>query len=311
MAADVTRRDALGVIAGAGAALAAGPVLAAAGGAAPGKMLTRPIPKTGEALPVVGLGTYITFDVILDDALRRQLTQVLEVLFAAGGSVIDSSPMYGRAEAVSGELLAAMGARSRAFIATKVWTRGQEAGIAQMRRSLERFRTDKIELMQVHNLVDWKTQLKTCRDWKERGTFRYIGVTHYTSGAFEELARILRTEPVDFLQIPYNIDERDAEERLLPLAADKGVAVLPNIPFGRASLFGAVRGRALPPWAGELGIASWAQYFLKYLLGDKAVTCVIPGTSKPQHMADNVKAGMGPMPDAKARARMVDYFQSA
>jgi diketogulonate reductase-like aldo/keto reductase len=314
MTGPVTRRDALGLIAATGATLAAGPALsaatgAAAGGGATGKMLTRPIPKTGEALPVVGVGTYLTFDVLLSDDSRRQLTRLLNVLFDAGGSVIDSSPMYGRAEEVAGTLLAEMHARKKAFIATKVWADGREAGIAQMRRSLKRFHTDKIDLMQIHNLRDWRTQLKTLRAWKEKGIFRYIGITHFTSGAFEELARIIRAEPLDFLQIPYNIDERDAEEWLLPLARDKGVAVLANIPFGRSSLFGAVRGKALPPWVAEVGIKSWAQYFLKYLLGDPAVTCVIPGTARPQHMADNVKAGFGPMPDAKTRRRMVAYFQ--
>lgn len=271
-------------------------------------MQTRPIPKTGEALPVVGLGTWQTFDVRLDDDWRAQLTGVLEALFAAGGRVIDSSPMYGRSEAVVGELLSQMGAVERAFVATKVWTRGREAGIEQMEESERRLRDPRIELMQVHNLVDVATQLETLKEWKATGRVQYIGVTHYTTRALDDLARLMQEEPLDFVQFPYSIVQRDAEERLLPLAADLGVATLINVPFGEGSLFRQVRGEPLPDWAGELGCESWAQFFLKYLLGHPAVTCVIPGTSKPEHMADNAAAGAGRLPDDAERRRMAAFW---
>jgi len=267
-------------------------------------MLTRPIPKTGELLPVIGLGTYQTFDVRLSRGARDRLTQVLDTLFAAGGSLVDSSPMYGRAEAVSGELIAAMGARGKAFLATKVWTTGATAGAAEMERSLERLSAPAIELMQVHNLVDWRTQLATCRAWQAEGRIKYLGVTHYTCQAFDEVAGVLRAEPIAFLQIPYNIENREAERMLLPLAQDLGVAVLPNIPFGAGGLLRRLRRHPLPGWAAELGCASWSQVCLKFLLSHPAVTCIIPGTSDPAHMAENAAAGTEPLPDGPMRERM-------
>jgi aryl-alcohol dehydrogenase-like predicted oxidoreductase len=274
----------------------------------PMPMTRRPIPKSGELLPVVGVGTWLTFDVGNDADDRARLRKVLEILFAAGGTVIDSSPMYRRAEGVVGDLLARAGMRGKAFLATKVWTDGESAGRAQMEQSFRLLRTDRIELMQVHNLVDWRTQLRTMRAWREAGRFRYLGVTHYTPSAFDELERVLRAEPLDFLQIPYSIAVTDAESRLLPLARDLGVAVIANRPFEGGDLFGRTRGRPLPDFATEFDCGSWAQYFLKYILGDPAMTCVIPGTDRPDHMADNVGAGRGRLPDAAQRKRMVDFL---
>jgi diketogulonate reductase-like aldo/keto reductase len=273
-------------------------------------MIARPIPNSGEMLPVIGLGTWQTFDVGNDPAALEKLTAVLRLLFDGGGKAIDSSPMYGRAEAVVGDLLAKMHDRDRAFLATKVWTSGREAGIAQMRRSAELLKTRVIDLMQIHNLVDWRIQLATLRSMKEAGQVRYIGITHYVSSAFADLAAIIEREEIDFVQLPYSIDVRDAEKRLLPLAAERRVAVMVNRPFGSGSLFRNVRGKDLPPWAAEIGCASWAQFFLKFILAHPAVTCVIPATAEPAHMNDDLRAGNGPLPDAAARRRMAQYWDS-
>lgn len=267
-------------------------------------MLTRRIPATGKALPVIGLGTWRVFDVGADAADRAPLAEVLRILFDAGGSVVDSSPMYGRAEEVAGDLLLAAGTRDRAFIATKVWTRGKAQGVAQMERSLALLRTDHVELMQVHNLLDWKPHLATLRGWKREGRIGYLGVTHYTPSAYDDLEAVMRAEPLDFVQLNYAIDDRAAEERLLPLAADRGIAILVNQPFGGGGLLRSLLPRPLPPWAGEIGCSSWAQILLKFVLGHPAVTCVIPGTSRPQHMRDNARAGFGEMPDAAFRRKM-------
>jgi aryl-alcohol dehydrogenase-like predicted oxidoreductase len=262
-------------------------------------MNTRPIPSTQEALPVIGCGTWIGFDRRPGSEEYKRLPGVLDALFAAGGKVIDSSPMYGRSEETTGELLAAARLRERAFLATKVWTTGRQAGIAQMEQSFARLRTDRIDLMQVHNLVDWKTQLATLRAWKKKGRIRYIGITHYTASAYGEVEAVLRAEKqLDFLQINYSLDARDAEHRLLPLAADLGVAVIVNMPFGGGGLLRRLRDRPLPAWAAEIGCTSWAQVLLKFVLSHPAVTCVIPGTSRAEHMADNAAAGAGPIPDA-------------
>jgi diketogulonate reductase-like aldo/keto reductase len=275
-------------------------------------MTTRPIPATGEAMPVIGLGTWQTFDVGDDDAARQPLRQVLQLLLDAGGRMIDSSPMYGRAEAVTGDLLAAMGARPKTFLATKVWTTGRERGIEQMRRSAELLRTNVIDLMQIHTLVDWRTHLATLRQMKADGRIRYIGITHYTTGALTDLAHILESEEdIDFVQLGYSIATRDAESRLLPVAEAHRVAVIINQPFEEGALFRSVRGRAPPPWAAEIGCTSWAQFFLKYILGHKAVTCVIPATSNPTHMADNLAAGFGALPDDRQRQRMRQAWDAA
>lgn len=285
----------------AAAALANGPAEAQTGA----RMQTRKIPSTGEQLPVVGCGTWRVFDVGAAPAERAPLADVLKVLFEAGGSVIDSSPMYGKAEGVVGDLLAQAGTRDKAFLATKVWTSGREAGIAQMNDSFRLFRTDKIDLLQIHNLLDWQTHLPTLRAWKKEGRIRYLGVTHYTSSAHDQLAAVLKQGGFDFVQVDYSLDDRSAERRLLPAAADNGVAVLINLPFGGGGLLRKVLSRPLPAWAGDIGCTSWAQLLLKFVLANKAVTCVIPGTANPQHMRDNAQAGLGAYPDAAMLQRMV------
>jgi len=300
----ITRRQALGFAAAAGATTAFPEV---ALGNAP--METRPIPSTGEALPVVGLGTWQAFDIGNDEAERDQRRVVLRELFARGGSVIDSSPMYGRSEDVVGDLLSDLKLSDRAFLATKVWTQGRDKGKAQMRRSAERFQRPMIDLMQIHNLVDWRTHLETLRAWKAEGRFRYIGITHYTTNALESLSDIIAREEIDFVQLAYSIGVRQAEERLLPLAAERGVAVLVNRPYESGQLFRTVKGRQLPSWAAEFDCASWGQFFLKFILSHPAVTCAIPGTSKPKHLIDNAAAGHGGLPDKMQRDRMAAFWR--
>src|SRR6201987_3000268 len=268
-------------------------------------MMTRPIPSTGEPRPVIGLGTWRAFDAGADEPGRRPLRRVLQRLLDDGGRLIDTSPMYGRAEAVTGDLLAESGARPRSFLATKVWTTGRERGIEQMQRSAQLLRTEVIDLMQIQNLVDWQTHLATLRRMKEEGRVRYIGITHYTTGALPELARILRAEPgIDFVQLGYSLAMRAAESELLPGAADRGVAVIPNQPLERADLFRRVRQYALPDWAREFDCTSWGQLFLKYILAERAVTCVIPASGNPDHMKDNLAAGFGSLPDARQREQI-------
>jgi len=272
-------------------------------------MRLREIPASGESIPVIGMGTWQTFDVGADPAEREPLREVLRIFLDAGGRVIDSSPMYGRSEDVAGDLLAELDASREAFVATKVWTRGREAGIRQMERSFEKLGVQRMDLMQVHNLVDWRTHLATLRDWKAEGRVRYVGITHYQRGAFDEMERIIGSGAIDFVQLPYSIRVRRAEERLLPAAADHGVAVLVMRPFEGGSLFRRVRGRELPEWAAEFDCESWAQYFLKFILGHPAVTCPIPATSNPAHMRDNVRAGYGRLPDEAMRSRMIEYLE--
>ena len=261
-------------------------------------MMTRIIPSSREALPVIGLGTYKNFDVAPDSAPYRELPAVLDALFDAGGSVIDSSPMYGRAEQTTGELLAARTSRPAAFLATKVWTHGRDAGIAQMEASFRLLRTGRIDLMQIHNLVDWRAHLPTLRHWQEQGRIRYVGITHYTASAYAEVEAALKAERFDFLQINYAIDDRGAEARILPLARERGVAVLVNRPFGGGGLLQRLKGKPLPGWAGEAGAASWAQLALKFVLAHPAVTCAIPGTGHANYMAENAAAGSGLLPSA-------------
>ncbi len=259
---------------------------------------TRPIPSTGEALPVIGCGTYIGFDLAPGTPGHAELPGVLAALFAAGGSVLDSSPIYGRAEDTTGELLAAAGSRAQAFLATKVWTRGREEGLAQMAQSFARLRTQRIDLMQVHNLVDWRVQLASVRRLQDAGRVRYAGITHYTASAYGEVEAVLRAEKLDVLQINYALDDRAAAERLLPLAQERGVAVLVNQPFGGGGLLRRLAGKPLPGWATDIGCTSWAQVLLKFVLSHPAVTCAIPGTGRPAHMQDNLAAGRGALPDA-------------
>jgi diketogulonate reductase-like aldo/keto reductase len=268
-------------------------------------MITRPIPSSGEAMPVVGLGTSQVFDIGADAQARAPLRAVLQAFVDAGGRIIDTSPMYGRAEAMTGDLVAEMGVRPRVFLATKVWTSGREAGVAQMRRSAELLRSKIIDLIQIHNLQDWRTHLATLRQMKAEGKIRYIGITHYTTGALPELARIIQSEPgIDFVQCAYSLGTRAAETALFPIAAERKVAVIVNRPFEDGDMFRRVRGRALPEWAGEFDCTSWAQLFLKYIFAEPAVTCAVPGTASPEHMNDDLKAGFGRLPDAKQREQI-------
>jgi diketogulonate reductase-like aldo/keto reductase len=305
---DLSRRTLLKRTLGAGAALAVAPL--SSFGSPSTEMRTRPIPSSGESLPCVGLGTWQQFDVPPGDTeARAALKEVLRRLVDLGASVVDSSPMYGRAEQVVGALSAELGLADEIFGATKVWTRGKEDGIRQMERSMDRMHQRPMDLMQVHNLVDWQTHLDTLQDWKAEGKVRYIGVTHYTLGAFDELASIIEGRDIDFVQLPYSIQTARAEERLLPLAAENEVGVIVNEPFEGGSLFGRVEGESLPDWASSFDCESWAQFFLKYILGHEAVTCVIPGTSDPEHLRDNVRAGYGRLPDDDTRERMRTTLQ--
>jgi diketogulonate reductase-like aldo/keto reductase len=307
----ITRRDAARLI-GAGTASLLLPTGALTVRAAneSSRVLMRAIPSSGEKLPVIGLGTWRSFDVDLTADNRRQLEEVLSLFVKPGGRVIDTSPMYGRAEQVIGDLTAALGAQEQLFLATKVWTRGKQSGIESMERSMARLRTKRIDLMQVHNLVDVHTHLATMRAWKEQGRIRYLGITHYESGAFGEVEKVLRSEKLDFLQINYSIMEREAEQRILPLAQDRQVAVIINRPFGGGDLFSRVRSTPLPDWAAEFDCRSWAQFFLKWIIAHPAVTCTIPATNNPRHLEDNMQGGIGRLPDAKMRQRMVEFVSS-
>ena len=274
----------------------------AAGSGADRALLTRPIPSTGEALPAIGLGTWQTFDVA--PIARAGLEGVLGAFVELGGSVVDSSPMYGRSEEVVGDLAARLGARSKLFLATKVWTSGKTAGIRQMEDSMRKLRATRIDLMQVHNLVDVDTHLDTLAEWKREGRVRYVGVTHYTAGYHDAVARIIAARPVDFVQINYSVGEREAESRLLPMARDRGVAVLANRPFAGGDLFRRLRSRPLPAWAAEIDCTSWAQVLLKFVISHPAITCAIPATSQVTHLRDNMQAAHGRLPDAALRARI-------
>ena len=302
----ITRGQFLKLTAAAGAALLVGVSPAAA----VEPIARRPIPKGGEMLAVIGLGTSRVFGVEGTAEQMAARTDVLRRMFEAGASVIDTSPSYGNAEAITGRLLTQMGARNKAFIATKISTYGdRDEGLGHMRGSQKRLHTDRFDLMQVHNLKNTDTHLRSIRQWRDAGKIRYVGVTHYVSNAHEELARVLESEPLDFVQVNYSVLDRNAEKRLLPLAADRGVAVLINRPYMVGGLFRAVKGRPLPPWAAEFGAASWGQVFLKFILSHPAVTCIIPGTSKATHMTDNLGAARGPLPDAKQRQRIVQLME--
>jgi diketogulonate reductase-like aldo/keto reductase len=268
----------------------------------------RPIPRTGELLPVVGLGTYQSFDAGNDAGERESLKEVLRQFVQHGGQLVDSSPMYGSSESVVGDLADGLGITGRLFMATKVWTSGREAGIRQMEESMRRMKVARMDLMQIHNLQDWRTHLKTLQEWKVSGRIRYMGITHYHSGAYGDLERLMNTREFEFVQFNYSMAEREAEERILPLAQETGTAVIVNRPFAQASLFSRVRGRELPAWAAEFDCKSWGQFFLKYILGHPAVTCVIPATSKPHHLIDNMGGGAGKLPDAAMRKRMAEYM---
>jgi diketogulonate reductase-like aldo/keto reductase len=270
------------------------------------EMIERLIGSTGEPLPVIGLGTWQTFDVGRSSNVRTTLESCVADLAAAGGRVIDSSPMYGRAEQVVGDIVTTLELRDRLFIATKVWTTGKQRGIDQMTESMRKLNVAQVDLLQVHNLVDVRTHLETLREWKAAGRIRYIGVTHYTASAHAEVAKVLEREPVDFVQINYSVSEREAEQRILPLAADRGIGVIVNRPFGGGKTLGAAARRPVPPWAPEIGCGSWAQLLLKFVISHPAVTCAIPATSNLAHLRDNLGAGTGPMPDQAIRVRIAE-----
>jgi diketogulonate reductase-like aldo/keto reductase len=267
-------------------------------------VLTRPIPSTGEALPVIGLGTWQAFDVGPSPAERAPLEEVLSAFGELGGKLVDCSPMYGRAEGVIGDLTKTLKLRPKFFLATKVWTSGRIVGHQQMEESARLLRTDVVDLMQVHNLLDAATHIQTLRKWKEEERARYIGVTHYTAGAYDAVARWIENEPLDFVQINYSVAEREAEERLLPLARDRGVAVIANRPFATGDLLRRLRGQVLPVWAKEIDCDSWAQMLLKFVISHPAVTCTIPATANVAHLRDNMKAALGRLPDEQMRARI-------
>ena len=269
---------------------------------------SREIPSSGEALPVIGLGTSRVFDVGGDAAGRDACRAVLAALLDAGANLVDSSPMYRSAEAVAGELASELEVTDEVFWATKVWADGREAGIEQMNESMRLFRTDQIDLMQVHNLRDWQTHMPVLREWKEEGRLRYIGITTSRSSTFGDVEKVINATELDFVQLNYSMVEREAERRLLPMCADQGIATLINRPFARAALFGKVKDTAVPTWAGDFGAQTWGQFFLKFVLAHPAVTCAIPATRKAKHMVDNLGAGLGPLPDETQRRAMIDFF---
>ena len=301
----MNRRDAVRLI-GTGLAGLAAP----AAGAPPrrfmstGSILSRPIPSTGEALPVIGLGTWQTFDVGGSPKERAPLEGVLREFVALGGKLVDSSPMYGNSESVVGDLAASLALRPRLFVATKVWTSGRDRGARQMEDSMRKLRARPIDLMQVHNLVDVGTHLDTLRDWKREGRIRYVGVTHYTAGSHDDVARVISSRPVDFIQINYSAGEREAEQRLLPLAAEKGIAVIANRPFAGGDLFRSLRSKPLPAYAAEIDATSWAQLLLKFVVSHPAITAAIPATARVDHLRDNMQGGYGRLPDERLRARI-------
>lgn len=271
-------------------------------------LMRRTIPGTNESLPAVGVGTWQTFDV--EPNAYEPLRTVLKTLVQEGGSVIDSSPMYGKSEEVVGKLSSELGLNDKLFMATKVWTTGEAAGIRQMNESFALLQRKQIDLMQIHNLVDWQVHLKTLRQWKEEGRLRYIGLTHYVDSSHDTLAAIIRQNPVDFIQINYNLLDTHAEQKLLPLAKDLNVGVLINRPFEEGALFERVKGKSLPAWAADFDCASWGQFFLKFILSHPAVTCVIPGTSKLKHLLDNLGAGQGKLPDTAVRQKMIAHLRN-
>jgi aryl-alcohol dehydrogenase-like predicted oxidoreductase len=268
----------------------------------------RKIPSTGESLPVIGIGTARRYEAVTTEAERAPLREVVRRLHEMGGKLIDTAPSYGTAEAVVGELIAELGIRESLFLATKLGARGRDAGTQQLEQSFTRLRTDKIDLVAVHNLQDTQTQLRTLREWKQAGRIRYVGITTSFDSQHPEFEKTMRAEALDFIQVDYALDNRKAGQRILPLAADRGMGVMINLPFGRNRLFSAVQGRALPPWAAEFDCTSWAQFFLKYIVAHPAVTCAIPGTAKPGYVVDNLGAARGRVPDAGMRRRMERFI---
>jgi diketogulonate reductase-like aldo/keto reductase len=302
----MTRRE---LLKAAGTALAIGGLAPwATAMAGPGEIIRKPIPASGEPLPVIGMGTWQTFHVGPEKTERAPLRYVLRAFFDHGGALIDSSPMYANAEEVTGDLVAELGEHERLFAATKVWTYGRDEGVRQMEHSFRRMRVERMDLMQIHNLRDWRVHLPVLRDWKEKGRIRYLGITTSSPGQYQEFAGVMASETLDFVQLNYDIATRKAEEKLLPLAHERGMGVLVNRPFGGGQLFPLVKGRALPDWAAEFDCWSWAQFFLKFVVSHPAVTCAIPATSNPAHAVDNMGAGFGRLPDPDMRERMARHI---
>jgi len=272
-------------------------------------MLTRNIPSSGEKLPVIGLGSWKQFDVESSELELKPLREVLTLLADNGGKIIDSSPMYGKSEKIIGDLTNELGIAEKFFYATKVWTSGKQNGIQQMEESMKKMRRNQIDLIQIHNIVDWRTHIQTLHKWKEENKIRYTGVTHYTESSHNQLEEIIKSEVVDFIQFNFSIATRNAEKSLLKASRDNNVAVIINEPFEKGSLFSIIKGKELPEWAIENDIKSWTQFFLKYILSNEAVTCIIPGTSDAKHLADNLITGYGILPDEKMRRKMVEYFE--
>lgn len=267
-------------------------------------MHQRTLGRSASSLPVIGMGSADTFDVGATAGERAPLAEVLHALHEAGGTVIDTSPMYGLSETVLGDLMSKMQPRPPFWIATKVWTRGRAAGARQIDASMRALRVEKLDLLQIHNLLDWREHLPTLRSLREAGKVVHTGITHYRADAHAELERVLAAERFDCVQLNYSLAEREAERRLLPYCLERGIGVIVNRPFADGAMFQRVKDQPLPDWADELGIYSWGQYFLKWILGHPAVTCVIPATSRVRHMQDNCRAGFGPLPDATQRERM-------
>jgi aryl-alcohol dehydrogenase-like predicted oxidoreductase len=307
----LSRRDLVKIGAGASAAVALGvkPGLGR-GPVRPFDVITRQVPSTGEEIPVVGIGTARRYDVAASGADIDPLRETLATFRKLGGTLVDTAPSYGNAEVVVGNLVSELGFRDDLFIATKVRKEGRDEGNAEIASSFERLQTDRFDLLQVHNLVGIDTQLPTLRELKDAGRVRYIGMSTSSGRQYEAFADVMRREDMDFIQVNYSLASRDAADVILPLAADRGMAVLINVPFGRGRLFDAVGERPLPDWAGEFDCETWGQFFLKYIVGHPAVTCVIPGTAKPHYATDNMGAAMGRLPDAAMRTKMEEFFDS-
>jgi diketogulonate reductase-like aldo/keto reductase len=278
--------------------------------ASTGQRIQKPIPSSGENIPVIGMGSSRTFDALGDEAMMQQLKTVLQAFFDHSGAMIDSSPMYGSSEAVIGELLKQVKHNNQLFAATKVWIQGEQQGIDQMEESRKLWGIERFDLMQIHNLVDWRIHLKTLNEMKAQGRLRYTGITTSHGRDHDELVEVLKKHDFDFVQLSYNIHNREVERRLLPIAADRGIAVIVNRPYQKGALFSRTRGKPLPDWAAEIDVSSWGQYFLKFVVSHPAVTCAIPATSKARHMVDNMGAQFGRLPDAKMREEMIWYLES-
>ena len=298
-----SRRELLKAGIGVGASILLPPTLARAD-----SLIQRKIPSSGESLPVIGIGTARRYEAVTTEAERAPLREVLRQFAEMGGKVIDTAPSYGTAETVVGNLVAELKNRESLFIATKLGTHGRDAGIEQLEQSFKRLRTAKIDLIAVHNLQDTRTQLGTLRQWKQAGRIRYVGITTSFERQHPEFEQTMRAEALDFIQVDYALDNRKADQRILPLAADRGMGVMVNLPFGRGRLFTVVQGKSLPPWASEFDCASWAQFFLKYIVSHPAVTCALPGTAKAEYLVDNLGAAQGRLPDAAMRRRMESFI---